>query len=345
MRLINSAVVLATLLVTASAMAQSGPIAPPNLNRYVSASSLSQADLASIKAYVDREAPRLASDVPADAVQARTKLVGELQSRTRRVSPLFREQYTALLEPHLRALMAGDNLSAAVMAAQVAGTLGTDGAVKMLTDRIDPKDEPRMAVRVWAAGGVGALTAMPTVSERRTTRALRSLAIACCEEPDWAVRRRMILSMANAMANQRGQDASQHAVRDAAIEQLAQAMADTLQDIASGQAQFVQTLPIATTELQSTLLTAGDDDTRTAIAEVVVPVLARGHDAILQSWDSIRQDPRSLAAAARFLDESELLLTILTQSDPTDAQLSKAVLDGNRRPVETAARRWAAHRG
>ena len=48
MRLINSAVVLATLLVTASAMAQSGPIAPPNLNRYVSASSLSQADLASI---------------------------------------------------------------------------------------------------------------------------------------------------------------------------------------------------------------------------------------------------------------------------------------------------------
>jgi hypothetical protein len=74
-------------------------------------------------------------------------------------------------------------------------------------------------------------------------------------------------------------------------------------------------------------------------------MLASSHEAILQSWDAIREDPRSLAATARFLDESELLLSILTKSPHKNVQLSKAIVSGNRGPVEDASKRWQPHRG
>ena len=336
---------LSVLLTDGIALAQSGPMAPPSLSRYVNRPSLTESDLASIKAFVDREAPRLSSASPTEAVQARTKLLNDITSSTRRVSPIFREQYTSILEPHLRSAMDGDDIAAAVMAAQVTALLGTDGAVKMLTEHLNVADEPRNAVRVWAAGGLATLSAAPTVSERRLTRALRSLSIAAREEPNWAVRRRAIMAMAAAVSNQRGSDAGQKAIRSIAVELLSETLSDTLRSIGNGKTEFAVTLPIATTALQNTLLIVNSPEEQAKIAEHIVPMLASSHEAILQSWDAIRQNPRSLAATARFLDESELLLSILTKSSHENVQLSKAIVSGNRGPVEEASKRWQQHRG
>jgi hypothetical protein len=198
---------------------------------------------------------------------------------------------------------------------------------------------------VWAAGGLATLSAAPTVSERRLTRALRSLSIAAREEPNWAVRRRAIMALSAAVSNQRGSDAGQRTIRSIAVELLAETLSDTLRSIGNGKTEFTVTLPIATTALQNTLLVVNSPDEQAAIAEHIVPMLASSHEAILQSWDAIREDPRSLAATARFLDESELLLSILTKSPHKNAQLSKAIVSGNRGPVEDASKRWQPHRG
>ena len=141
MRHLICCIILLAFMVADIATAQSGPIAPPSLSRYVDQSNLSQSDMASIRAFVEREAPRLASTDPAEAVQARSKLLNDL-SGTRRVSPMFREQYTEVLEPHLRSALDGDNISAAVMAAQIASMLGTDGAVKLSLIHISEPTRP-----------------------------------------------------------------------------------------------------------------------------------------------------------------------------------------------------------
>ena len=185
----------------------------------------------------------------------------------------------------------------------------------------------------------------PTVSERRMTRALRSLAVAASEEPSWAVRRRAMMSLAAAVANERGDDAGQDAVREEAIERLGETMQETLRSIRTGDTQFMIALPPATTQVQNALLMANSPQQQAVYAEHLVPVLAGAHEAILESWDTIRSDPRSLAAAARFLDESELLLSVLTNTPQRNAQLSKAIMNGQRGPVQQAAEHWNPYRG
>lgn len=324
-------------------MAQSRPIAPPNLGRYVGKPSLSTADLKVIEAFVNREAPRLRSKSQAEAVQARANLIHDITS-SRRVSPVFREQYTSILEPHLRSTMEGEDTPAAILAAQVTATLGTDGAVKLLTDRIDIDDEPRNAVRLWAAGGLAPLAGAPTVSERRLMRALRTIATRMGDEPNWAVRRRAFMALAAAVSNERGTDASQRSIRKRTLDLLATAMDATFEDIANGDVDHILALPVATGALQNTLLIANSPTEREELAKAVIPSLAEGHEAILQSWDKIRAKDRTMAAAARYLDESELLLSIMTDTPQSGPQLSVALRGDDRAAVQAASDRWKPRR-
>ena len=336
-------ILLCFMLPSEPAIAQSGPIAPPNLGRYVAKPSLSAADLKVIEAFVNREAPRLRSKTQAEAVQARTTLIDDITS-SHRVSPVFREQYTNLLAPHLRSTLEGDDTPAAILAAQVTATLGTDGAVKLLTDRIEIADEPRNAVRLWAAGGLAPLAAAPTVSERRLMRALRTVALGMGDEPNWAVRRRTFMALAAAVSNERGKDAAQGSIRRAAMELMAKAMDASFEDIGKGQVDHILALPVATGALQNTLLIANSPTEREEQAKAMVPSLAAGHASILQSWDQIRANPRTMDAAARYLDESELLLYILTDTQQTGPQLSEALRGGDRATMQAAADRWKPHR-
>ena len=344
MRLLTTAFALSTLLPGALCAAQTAPIAPSSLSRLVSRPSLTQADLDIITAYVDREAPRLVSMSPAEAIQGRARLTDDLTSPTRRVSPIFREEYTTILVPRLRVMLDNDDTSAAVLAAQVTAMLGTDGAVKLLVDHIKTSDESRNAVRLWAVGGLANLVASPNVSRSRAVRTLKRVNEAALEETSWPVHRRAIKVLAAGVANQRGTDAGQDAVREASLELLAQTTTAALASIAGGRVELVNGLPVVTATMQSTLLQAASPSEQVELGTVMVPVLARGHEAILTSWDEIRANPRALDSAARFLDESELLLATLTQTPAHGRQLSKALRSGNRSDIEAASKRWSQYR-
>lgn len=336
---------LVLLLPGTMADAQSEPIAPSSLGRYVSRPSLGTSDLAVIQAYVDREVPRLISESPSEAVQGRTSLTEDLTSSSQRVSPVFREEYTAILEPHLREALDNEDLSAAVLSAQVAAVLGTDGAVKLLTDHVELRDEPRNAVRLWSVGGLANLISAPSVSEPRAIRAMRTVTRAARSESSWPVHRRALMVLAAGLGNHRGHDVGQEAVRLVALELLAEATGDTLDAVAEGRVDQVNGLPVVTGAMQNTLLMADTPEHADQLLETMVPVLSRGHESILAQWDAIRATPRTLESAARFLDESELLLTMLTDTPASGGQLSNALRSGDRRDVESAAQRWSRFKG
>ncbi len=344
MRLLTTAFAISTLLPGALCAAQTAPIAPSSLSRFVSRPSLTQADLDVITAYVDREAPRLVSTSPAEAVQGRARLTDHLASSTRRISPIFREEYSTILVPRLRVMLEDDDTSAAVLAAQVTAMLGTDGAVKLLVAHIDTDDEPRNAVRLWAVGGLANLVVSPNVSRSRAVRALRAVESAARDETSWPVHRRALKALAAGVANQRGADAGQDALREASLEFLAKTTTAALVSIANGRIELVSSLPVVTATIQSTILQATSPPEQAELATVMVPVLAGGHDAILASWDEIRANPRTLDSAARFLDESELLLMTLTQTAAQGPQLSKALRLGKRSDIEAASKRWSQYR-
>lgn len=344
MRLLSTIAALSTLLPATLCAAQEPPIAPSNLSRYVERPTLSPDDLAVISAYVDREAPRLVSDAPSEAVQGRARLIDDLTSPAGQISPIFRDEYSAILVPHLRDILIGEDTSSAVLAAQVAAMLGTDGAVKLLTKHVEARSESRNAVRLWAVGGLANLVASPNVSKTRAIRAMRTVELAARDEVSWPVHRRAILTLAAGLGNQRGQHGDQEAVRTAALELLGKATRNSLTAITEGRTELVNGLPVVTEAIQNMLLLTGGPDEQAQLLEVMVPVLAGGHDAILASWDKIRSDPRTLDAAARYLDESELLLATLTQTPSQGPQLSEALRSGKRSDLESASKRWSRYR-
>jgi hypothetical protein len=344
MRILHTLAALSALLPAALSVAQTAPIAPSSLSRYVSMPSLSAEDLAVIKAFIDREAPRLVSQSSTDAIQGRARLTADITSTTRRVSPIFLEEYTTILVPHLREMLEGDDTSAAVLAAQVTALLGTDGAVKLLSNHLDTRDEPRNAVRLWAVGGIEPLIASPNVSKARAVRALRAIERSARDEVSWPVHRRVFKALAMGIANERGEDAGQAAVRKISLELLAETTQSALDAIKGGRVQLINGLPVVTATLQSTLLRAGSPAEQAELVKVMVPVLAGGHEAVLAQWDDIRSNPRTLDAAARYLDESELILTMLTKKPARGGQLSKALRSDKRSDLESASKRWSQYR-
>ncbi|MCH2136054.1 MAG: hypothetical protein MK101_05665 [Phycisphaerales bacterium] len=338
-------IALILLLISPLAFAQDAVIAPSSLSRYVGKSSLDAGDLAKIKAYVNNEVPKLMSGEASESIRARNRLTEDLIDRGGRVSPIFREEYSTILLPHLQEGIEGDDTSTAVLAAQVASILGTDAATRLLTDHVEIQDEPRHAVRLWATGGLAMLVDADTVSKPRAIRALRTVARATADEPAWPVHRRAFTVLARGVGNTRGMDAGQVEIRDTALELMAETAQQTLESIKGGDVELVNGLPVVTGVMQNVLLLADTPKDRLWLSQAMTPVLAKGHEAILAQWDEIRADPRRQDSAARFLDESELLLGLMTETPAQDTQLSDAVRSGNRTDVEAAAQRWKRFQG
>jgi len=188
---------IAAIAISTPCLAQN----PPNIGIDVvtTTSPLRPDQKAALTAYVEGYIKNLQSKDAELASRARGNLT---QPLTRPGSTaLFRDEYSRVLLPLLTNVVEQqDNHFAAINAMQIAAQLRTGEALRLAMRHVAESDEPRAAVRVWAAIAFNE-TATPLSQNRvmaqQVDSATRDLARAAKSETDWLVLLRELQALGN----------------------------------------------------------------------------------------------------------------------------------------------------
>jgi len=345
--LFNRILTLATVILVASTLATAGDvIAPTSLASVAKKNVLSPADEAAIAAFVELHAGQLEQGDAAARPKARLKLMADVYGLTgRRATPMFRELYAQELIPRLKIILAEGTAPRRISAAQVAGGLGTDSAVSLLSRHLTPSQESNDAVRVWTAASLRPLIAQANVTPTRLNRVIRNLGQAALTEPAWPVLRQQLETIAAASSNQRGDDGGQVSLMDLARAQQAAVVTRIVERLKNGDLDMLLVLEPHMRRVQEQFLDQDDADALKAQARGTVPALSGLYDAVLTNWDAIVANDQSARLAGRSLQKAEVMIVLMDnyltdQSQSSAPQYENALTSLNRAPVEAGKAKW-----
>lgn len=337
-----------TVLLTAVVATAGDVAAPSSLASIAKKDVLSPADEAAVAAFVELYASQLENGDATDRPKARLKLLADVHGLTgRRATPLFREVYAQLLIPRLKTIMVDAPTPHRIAAAQVAGGLGTDSAVSLLSRHLSPDQESDDAVRVWTAAGIRPLIAQANVTPTRLNRVIRTLGQAALTEPAWPVLRQQLETLAAATANRRGDEGGQAALMALAREQQAAVLSRLVERLENGELEMLLVIEPHMRHIQEQFLDQDDAAALREQARWTVPALSGLYDAILTNWDAIVANERSARLAGRSLQKAEVMIVLMDnyltdQSQSTAPRYEIAVTGNNRAPIEAGKVKWGA---
>ncbi|MDP7030420.1 MAG: hypothetical protein QF733_09395 [Phycisphaerales bacterium] len=326
------------------AMATAQTVTPGSMADLTRKHTLTAKDDAAIEAFVDRYAGDLSSDDDAARIAARQKLVADLKGLSgQRATPLFREAYAAALTPRLRTAMQDGSIPTGIAAAQVAGVLGTDSAVAVLTDHLTADREQRDAIRLWAAASLRPLINEPNVTSSKLLRAIAAVGRAGAGEPSWPALRQQLETLSTAVSNSRPLDAGQEDLAAQALKQQSGVLGAAIERFQGGDLDMLMAIEPGLLQIQQEFLDEDDSNALNQLALSMVPVLTGLYDAVLTQWPGLEGDSARLAG--RSLDRAEVLVVLMNNyvtqaNDAASPDYQGAISAGNRDAVEAGKRRW-----
>jgi len=332
-------------MIAANSAVEAAP-APKNLSSVSKKTSLTEDDSAVIDAFVAVHTDTLTGADASKYVRARQKLLADVTGPSgTRATPMFRETYAEALLPHLQSLIADGSETQAITAAQIAGGLGTDTAVTLLSRRLSPAQEPRVSVRLWTSAALQPLVNQPNVSASRLTRVIQDLERIGVEEPEWAVLRQQLGTLAAAISNTRREDAGRADIAEAGRSAQAAVLAAAINRLKGGDIAMLQVIEPQMQHVQQQFLDQDDSAALSALATTTAPVLGTLYGAILDQWPAITADERSATLAGRALDQGEVMIVLMDNhvtgaSNSASPAYEKAIQDGQRPTLEAGQRRW-----
>ncbi len=335
------------LCVIGAATAAAGQsVTPGNMSDLTRKHTLNPADEAAIEAFVDRYAGDLADGTDAARITARQKLVADLKGLSgQRATPLFREAYADALTPRIRAILAEGSIPAGIAAAQVAGVLGTDSAVDTLVAHLQPAQEQRDAIRLWAAASLRPLINEPNVTSSKLLRAIDSLGQAGVAEPSWPALRQQLETLSTAVTNTRPVDGGQSDIRFRALEGQSAVLAAAIDRFQGGDVEMLMAIEPGLLQVQQEFLDEDDSAALNQLARSMVPVLTTLYDAVLTQWSNLEDDTALLAG--RSLERAEVMVVLMNNyvtktNDVAAPDYQAAITAGRRDAVEAGKQRWGS---
>ena len=279
-----------------------------------------------IAAYAQRWVEHLAEGDWDKVRSAREKLLEPFTSL--RISLPFRSEYTRALMPTLDEMLDGDDVHRAINALQVAAFLGTDPALSRIGQHAAIEDEPRAAVRLWAAIGFRVVVEQGVVRSRRITSETRRLGRAARRETDWMVLTRQLGALSAVAETWRDNDQ----VRDVTRELQLDVIDGMIQRMLSEEDRHVELVRALRPGLQSLrnqyLDPSQPMDIQDRLGAQLAPHLGRVYDVALHHFAAAAADEEMANLFGRVLHMSEEALKII------DVQLR----DRPRSPIETPSR-------
>jgi len=325
-----------------------GQTAPSSLSDLAKKGVLSTKDEGFIKAFAEYHGQDLTSDDAGARSKARQKLMADLQGLSgQRATPSFREYYATELMPTLRSVISDGTIPQAIAAAQIAGVLGTDSAVTTLSRHFSQSQEPREAIRLWAAASLRPLVVEPNVTASRLTRSLSDLGRAAVAEPTWPALRQQLETIAAAVNNARSQEEGRDEIMRVARTEQARVMAIAVKRLGDGDLDMLRVIGPHLQHVQQQFL---DQDSSTALNELaksMVPVLTPMYGSILSQWDAIRADEQSTALGGRSLEKAEVLVVLMNNyltdgNAAASPKYQQALARNQKADVEAGQARWGS---
>jgi len=332
----------------ASASAQP---APKGLSKYLKKVTLTPDEEASIAAFVDKYAADLASDDSSLHPAARQKLMMDLRGVAgSRATPTFRGAYADLVLPKLKDILTSGNVPQSIAGCQIAGELGTDSAVTLLSKHMDTSQEPRTGTRLWAAASLRPLINQPNVSPTRLVRVLRDIGRAAATESDWTVLRQQLETLAAAVSNTRTAESGRKEVMDTGQATQAEVLYAMIQRLQAGDLDMLNAIEPHMQHVQQQFLDQRDPDALHAFAKTTGPVLGGLYEAILANWESLSGNEQAAALAGRTLDQGEVMIVLMDNetgggSASATPAYGQAISRGDRTPLEAGRNRWGRTNG
>ncbi len=334
----------APFVLWAATAAAGQTVTPGNMSDFTRKHSLSAKDEAAIDAFVDRYAGDLTNGDDAARIAARQKLMADLKGLSgERATPLFRETYAAALTPRLRDALSDGSIPTGIAAAQIAGVLGTDSAVAVLSGHLTNDQEQRDAVRLWAAASLRPLINEPNVTSSKLLRAVTEVGQAGVAEPSWPALRQQLETLSAAVTNNRPADAGQADLSTRALEQQSGVLAAAIERFQNGDIEMLMAIEPGLLQIQQEFLDEDDSKALNQLALSMVPVLSRLYDAVLAQWSSLDGDAAVLAG--RSLDRAEVMVVLMNNyvtkaNDAASPDYQGAISAGNRDAIEAGKKRW-----
>jgi hypothetical protein len=325
-----------------------GQAMPSSLSDLAKKGVLSTKDEGSVKAFAEYHGQNLTSDDAGTRSRARQKLMADLQGLSgQRATPSFREYYAIELMPILRSAISDGTIPQAIAATQVAGVLGTDSAVTTLSRHLSQSQEPREAVRVWAAASLLPLVVEPNVTASRLTRAMSDLGRAATTEPSWPALRKQLETIAAAVNNTRTQEEGRDEIMRVARTEQARLMAIAIKRLGDGDLDMLMVITPHLQHVQQQFLDQDSADALNALAKSMVPVLTPMYGSILSQWDAIRADDQATLLGGRSLEKAEVLVVLmnnyLTDGNAAASPKYQQALARNQKDVvEAGQARWGS---
>ena len=345
LRISNRLVVaVACLLATGASAALAVP--PKNLLTLSKLSSFTPEQEAQLIAFIDLHASALGGDDESSRPAARQKLMIDLTGRTgERATPIFRMTYSDLLLPKLKDMISDGSTTAGIAATQVTSALGTDAAVTVLTRHLSPAQEPREAIRIWAAAGMRPLIAEQNVSSSRLTRAVSDLGRAAQSEASWPVLRQQLASIGSATRNKRTKDSGQLEIMNAGAKNQSTALVAVIARLQGGDLAMLEVIEPHMREIQAQFLDQADPAVLRVLARTTAPALATLFEAVLAQWDAILADQRSAELAGRSLNRAEVMIgqfddTLTGDTRTLSPSHHTSLTNGDNTELQASQRRW-----
>ena len=243
--------------------------------------------------------------------------------------------------------MAGDDVTTSIAAAQIMGALETDAALSALAAHLSSQNEPRAAVRLWAAASMKPLITSPNVSSDRAMWGVNALAEAASEEPSWAAMRRQMDAISVAVTNDRPADEGRDALSRKGCDAQAQALQAAINRFANGDVEAIRVIEPHMMHIQQQFLDQNDAALLGMLSQRTAPVLGGMYEAVLAQWPAITADQMQQQLAGSALDQAEVMIVLmdnhLTGSSNQAAPQYKASLkSGDQAPIKAGKDRWGS---
>lgn len=326
---------LAALAVMLPALTVSAANEPDAITQLVSATQpYTQQQRGQIRAWAEWWSRELASGDPDRVSLGRRRLLEPLRVTT--VRPLFRETYSEFLLEQIESILNGDaELFVAVNALQIAATLGTEPAARLMTTVADPLEEPREQVRLWAVHGVRTIFRQGVLDEGRYPGILRDLARAGSRETNWMVLQRHFEALGAA-----GTDNA----RERQISLLSDIL-DRIENHDDGPQEIIRAVHYAVVVFRDQFANLRRTDQQ-SFGTQAAPVVSRVFEIALQHWEQV-DDANLTSAYGGAVQISETTLGIIDdlvrgQNAAPRTNISEAWKSRNRQSFQQESDLWLA---
>lgn len=308
-----------------------------NIPQQVIASTrpLSQQQIDLIRAYVDRWTKPLLTGTPDEVMRARDELLRPVSGPAAATSAIFLRHYSDAALPELAKAVQGDEPLRAINAIIVVRALRTPEAVTFLLQRLDPRTEQRVPIRIRAASLVADTILESDLPPAQLDSAIREISNAAERETNWLALTHDIETLSRIVVKPELPEASLNLALNGQVRALAAAV-DRV-----NKAQQADELMHG---ISRSLIIIRDQFSRMPVSQQrpfrlkLAPVLVSINKAAAAQWESANASETFRKSYGDAVSNAELLLKLADGAIATN--LRQSWLDRNRTQFESDLRKW-----